>query len=133
MKTCGFNKDEDELQSRIENEVWAYKLLDGEGIAPQFRGFVRQDEKAVGFLIDDISDARPPDDGNSKDMTLCRELIEKLHELNIVHGDAEAEGYKGERNCIISDKEKRAYLVDFEHSTLPNRLKTFAKDLAAFA
>lgn len=133
MKTCGFNKDEDELQSRIENEVWAYKLLEGKGIAPPFRGFVRQDQKVVGFLIDYISDSRPPEDSNSQDMALCRELIKKLHQLNIVHGDAEAEGDEGERNCIISDKEKRAYLVDFEHSTLPNRLKTFAKDLAAFA
>jgi hypothetical protein len=76
--------------------------------APKFLGFVYEEvaERVIGFLMEDIC-------GRSAciaDLDACKTTLQRLHEIGIIHGDA------NRYNFIIT--ESGARLIDFENATL---------------
>jgi predicted Ser/Thr protein kinase len=87
----------------MENETTAYEWIDGHDIGPRFLGHLTEDGRVTGFLMEYIADARHAGPG---DLEACREVLSRLHELGIRHGDT------NRFNFLVRGSE--ATLVDFD-------------------
>lgn len=87
----------------LNDETKAYRWIDGTGIGPRFLGHLTEEGRVVGFLLEDLSEARHPE---GKDLVLCQEVVTRLHNLGILHGDL------NKNNILISGE--RAVLIDLD-------------------
>lgn len=77
---------EEELRN-LDIECGIYKDLQKSEIVPDFRSYVFEDGRRIGFILEEIENARRPE---AKDIGLCVDALRKLHALGISHGDAHA-------------------------------------------
>ncbi|RAH54841.1 alpha-galactosidase A precursor [Aspergillus piperis CBS 112811] len=68
----------------IENETTAYQWISGHDVGPRFLGHVTESGRVIGFLIEYIRDARH---AGIQDVESCREVLGRLHDLGVRHGD----------------------------------------------
>ena len=90
----------------LEAETVAYQWIDGKDIAPRFLGNLIEEGRVIGFLIEQIPNARSSD---PDDLSSCQEALAKLHRLGIRHGDV------NRNDLLICDG--RATLIDFDGAT----------------
>lgn len=88
----------------IENETIAYQWISSHNIRPRFLGHLTESGgRVIGFLMERITDARH---AGSQDLEACREVLSRLHDLGIRHGDT------NRFNFLVRDSE--ATLIDFD-------------------
>ena len=88
----------------IENETEAYQWIDGHGVGPGFLGHLTEDDgRVIGFLMEYITDARH---AGPEDVGMCREVLSRLHDLGIRHGDT------NRFNFLV--RGSKATLIDFD-------------------
>ncbi|CAL5870065.1 uncharacterized protein PFLUO_LOCUS4299 [Penicillium psychrofluorescens] len=87
----------------IENETTAYQWISGHSIGPRFLGHMTENGRVIGFLIERIHDARH---AGIQDIEACEEVLSRLHDLRIQHGDV------NRFNFLIRDS--KAILIDFD-------------------
>lgn len=87
---------------RIEQETRAYQLLEGSGLAPRFLAHVHENGRIMGFLLEKTEGRS----ASFQDLSICEATLGKLHELGLVHGDA------NRYNFLVT--EAGAKLLDFE-------------------
>ncbi|GFN16002.1 hypothetical protein ABZX51_002724 [Aspergillus tubingensis] len=87
----------------IGNETTAYQWISGHGIGPGFLGHVTESGRVIGFLIEYIRDARH---AGIQDVESCREVLRRLHDLGVCHGDTNP------FNFLIGGG--KATLIDFD-------------------
>jgi predicted Ser/Thr protein kinase len=103
---------------QIKKECDIYERIKTSGIAPEFLGFVNEEDRIIGFAIERIESAREP---MKVDVDKCEAVLRQLHHLGIAHGDC----HKG--NFLIKDD--RAWLIDFESSESTSDPCAFARDV----
>lgn len=99
---------------RSQNETWAYSILtryhqkhpDESPIAPKVLGHLMENGRAMGILLEKIDE----DSASIEDLDGCKEVVEKIHGMGLVHGDV------NRYNFIIDRSEDKEYvqMVDFE-------------------
>ncbi|QUC24017.1 uncharacterized protein UV8b_08258 [Ustilaginoidea virens] len=71
----------------IAHEVKVYETLmcQGSTLVPRLLGYVYEEtpDRVIGFVLEAISGHYP----SIKDLDMCRGALQRLHSLNIVHGD----------------------------------------------
>ncbi|RAK99353.1 alpha-galactosidase A precursor [Aspergillus ibericus CBS 121593] len=87
----------------IENETTAYQWISSHAIGPRFLGHLTEHGRVVGFLMEHITDARH---AGPQDVKPCREVLSRLHDLGIRHGDTNP------FNFLI--RGSKATLIDFD-------------------
>lgn len=87
----------------LDHECRAYQWIEGQDIGPRFLGFLTEEGRTIGFIIERIADARH---ATPADLRLCQEALSKFHNLGILHGDV------NKHNFLVKDG--RAILIDFE-------------------
>lgn len=105
----------------LENETVAYQWIEGKDIGPKFFGHLVEEGRIIGFVIENIANARH---ANPDDLTLCQTELSHLHRLGIIHGDV------NQFNFLIADGHAR--LVDFETARKcedPSSLETELRSL----
>ncbi|KAI9875361.1 MAG: hypothetical protein M1830_008579 [Pleopsidium flavum] len=85
-----------------EAETEAYAWIEGHGIGPRFLGHLTEEGRIIGFLLERV-EGRHAVIG---DLSACRAVVSKLHDLGIVHGDL------NKHNFLVF--ESRVVLLDFE-------------------
>ena len=101
IKFTRFSWEIDYLDAEMSTHQW----IDGHHIASKFLGHLMEHGRAIGFLMEKIVDCRYARVG---DLTLCQNMLSKLHRLGIKHGDT------NKYNFLIHDGE--ATLIDFDHA-----------------
>ncbi|PWY68647.1 alpha-galactosidase A precursor [Aspergillus heteromorphus CBS 117.55] len=107
----------------IQNETTAYQWISGHGIGPQFLGHLTEEGRAIGFLMEYITDARH---AVVQDVEACRKVLSRLHGLGVRHGDT------NRFNFLIRDS--KAILIDFDTAQKcddPARLLQEMEDVSA--
>jgi len=87
----------------FEAETTTYQWIDGEGIGPKFLGHVTEAGRVIGFVMENIDDARTAE---PSDLAACQGVLMKLHSLGIKHGDI------NKHNFLV--RNEKVVLVDFE-------------------
>lgn len=104
-----------------ETETAVYKAIDGHAIAPAFLGHLTEHGRIIGFLIEKI-EGRCASIG---DLEACQTAVQRLHSLNIVHGDL------NRHNFIVSSA--GVTLIDFENATLNGSKEAMEKEIQELA
>ncbi|OBT56982.1 hypothetical protein VE04_02555 [Pseudogymnoascus sp. 24MN13] len=78
------------------------KFAQGHGIGPEFLGYLTEEGRVIGFLIEHVEGRH----ATISDLPACEGIVKRLHGLGVVHGDL------NKHNFLIS--EKGAVLIDFE-------------------
>jgi predicted Ser/Thr protein kinase len=112
-------QDEDDIP-RIQKECDIYEQIQGRGIAPDFLGYVTEEGRIIGFAIEKIEGAQG---ATGHDIDACEAVLERLHDLNIAHGDTHG------LNFLIKDD--RAWLIDFERSEIVSDPGAFESDVTS--
>lgn len=81
-----------------------YGKLENTGLAPRFIGHVHEHGRVIGFILEKLEGR----EANIKDLSSCQSALQRLHDIGILHGDA------NRYNFIIQDGTAR--LIDFEKS-----------------
>ena len=97
---------EDQIPA-IQNECDVYQKLEDSGIAPRFIGYVTEEGRKIGFIVEKLEGARHAE---LRDAMLCDAVVKGLHARGIVHNDC--------HNGNVLIKDGRAFLVDFETATI---------------
>uniref|UniRef100_A0A0D2Y229 Protein kinase domain-containing protein n=1 Tax=Fusarium oxysporum (strain Fo5176) TaxID=660025 RepID=A0A0D2Y229_FUSOF len=85
-------------------ETTSYEWIHGQGIGPEFLGHIHENGRVIGFLLEEIHNARTAE---PEDLAACQRSLQKLHDLGIVHGDI------NKHNFLIR-QDGDAVLIDFE-------------------
>lgn len=75
-------------------------------IMPPFLGHLVENGRVMGMLLGKIEGMY----AGIKDLPVCRDVVRRLHEMEIIHGDV------NRYNFVISENGKRAFLLDFENA-----------------
>lgn len=102
---------------QLDAETSAYEWIKGHSIGPNFLGHLTEEGRAIGFMIERITDCRH---AGPEDLPLCQQVLSKLHQLGIKHGDI------NKHNFLIQDQ--KAILIDFDSATRCNDEKTLADE-----
>ncbi|KAI9656993.1 MAG: hypothetical protein M1829_000350 [Trizodia sp. TS-e1964] len=86
----------------FEDESDIYEKLQGDQVAPQFLGHVTEHGRDVGMILEYIENGHY---ATIEDLTLCQQVLAKLHKLHLLHGDVHKYQF------II--RGGRAFLIDF--------------------
>ncbi|OAQ73805.1 alpha-galactosidase A precursor [Pochonia chlamydosporia 170] len=88
---------------QLAEETRAYSLIEGQGIGPEFLGYLTEEGRVIGFLMEHIKGAHhaEPDDFQA-----CHRVLSKLHKLGLKHGDI------NKHNFLV--REGQATLIDFD-------------------
>ena len=89
----------------LEAETAAYQWIDGKNVSPRFLCHLVEEGRVIGFLIEQIPNARRAD---LDDLVLCHAALARLHNLGIRHGDV------NRHNFLINNGQ--ATLIDFDMS-----------------
>lgn len=103
--------------SWYESETNAYSWIQGYDIGPKFLGHVTERDRIIGFLLEKV-------DGHhtgTGDLEYCRQAVERLHSLGIVHGDL------NRHNFLVTAS--RAILIDFENARRTDDKNSMSKEL----
>ena len=84
------------------SETRAYSWIEGHDIGPSFLGFMTEEGRAIGFLLEFFEGRH----AGVSDLPACTEIVRRLHALGISHGDL------NKYNFLISGKQ--VLLIDFE-------------------
>ena len=87
----------------IERETRIYRLLRGHDIGPEFLGHIVEHGRVIGFLLEDVGTDAHAGSGDSR---VCREIVTRLLDLDIVHGNTVP------KNFLLKDG--RAYLISYK-------------------
>ncbi|MCJ1284977.1 hypothetical protein MMC26_004314 [Xylographa opegraphella] len=98
-------------------ETRVYSWIDGHNIGPEFLGYLKEDGRAIGFLIEYIEGHH----ATISDLPACQDIVRKLHGLGILHGDL------NKHNFLIS--ERGAVLIDFETAKRSENGEIMEKEL----
>ncbi|KAG4413853.1 hypothetical protein IFR04_012997 [Cadophora malorum] len=83
-------------------ETQAYSWIDGHNIGPKFLGYLTEDGRVIGFLIESVEGRH----ATVSDLDACKAIVRELHGLGILHGDL------NKHNFLIS--ERGVVMIDFE-------------------
>lgn len=83
-------------------ETQAYSWIDCSNIGPEFLGYLTEEGRVIGFLIENIEGRH----ATISDLPACKAVVRQLHGLGILHKDL------NKHNFLIS--EGGAVLIDFE-------------------
>lgn len=83
-------------------ETQVYSWIDGSNIGPQFLGYLTEEGRVIGFLIEKVEGRH----ATISDLLACKAVVRQLHGLGILHKDL------NKHNFLIS--ERGAVLIDFE-------------------
>jgi predicted Ser/Thr protein kinase len=83
-------------------ETQVYSWIDGHGIGPEFLGYLTEEDRVIGFLMEYVEGRH----ATISDLPACETLVRRLHGLGILHGDLNKHSF------LVSDG--RAVLIDFE-------------------
>ncbi|KAI0536709.1 hypothetical protein GGR58DRAFT_378695 [Xylaria digitata] len=86
-----------------EAETTAYEWIEGAGVSSKFLGHLTEAGRVIGFILENIGDART---AGPEDLKACQAALARLHSLGIKHGDI------NKHNFLVRDG--KAVLVDFE-------------------
>lgn len=84
-------------------ETTSYEWIHNHGVGPRFLGHIHEEGRIIGFLLEEIPNARTAE---VEDLVTCQRSLAKLHALGIKHGDI------NKHNFLISNG--KAVLIDFE-------------------
>lgn len=101
--------------AQIDRECAAYGWIEGKDIGPRFSGNIAEEGRVIGFVVERVAGARH---ASSADHAACKEVLSRLHQLGIVHGDINKHNF-----LIIGGK---ATLIDFDcaHKTTDEQALT---------
>jgi predicted Ser/Thr protein kinase len=83
-------------------ETQAYSWIDGHNIGPEFLGYLTEDGRVIGFLIEYVKGRH----ATISDRPACEVIARRLHGLGILHGDL------NKHNFLITERD--AVLIDYE-------------------
>ncbi|KAH7308939.1 hypothetical protein B0I35DRAFT_441048 [Stachybotrys elegans] len=101
----------------FESETIAYEWIEGKGIGPRFLGHVTEAERVMGWVMEDLGGWKTAEPG---DLAACQEVLGKLHDLGIRHGDI------NRFNFLV--QEGKALLVDFETAEKCSHVKELEEE-----
>ncbi|TVY35430.1 hypothetical protein LOCC1_G008939 [Lachnellula occidentalis] len=99
---------------RIEHETYTYSAIEeyrepGDPVvAPAFLGHVTENGRVIGMLLEKMDG----DFASMDDLPACREALENVHRMNMIHGDVNRYNFILDR----SHEPVHVRLVDFEHA-----------------
>jgi len=99
-------------------ETQAYSWIDGHGIGPGFLGYLTEEGRIIGFLIEHVVGRH----ATIADLPACKTIVRRLHTLGILHGDL------NKHNFLISET-AGAVLIDFETATRPEDVQAMNKEI----
>ncbi len=90
-----------------EHETEIYALIDSHQIAPKFLAHIMENcggsdgngERVIGFMVEKVTNARR---ATIADLSACKEVLTKLHALNIAYGQIQPENF-----LIVDDETKQ--------------------------
>jgi hypothetical protein len=88
--------------AKLEAECAIYERIHNLCIGPDFLGYVVEDGRKIGFIVERIEGARVAEE---KDLQRCEEALEGLRSFQVLHGNCRLE------NFLIQGE--HAYIVDF--------------------
>jgi len=83
-------------------ETQVYSWIDGSSIGPEFLGYLTEEGRVIGFLIENVEGRH----ATISDLSACKAVVRQLHRLGILHRDL------NKHNFLVS--ERGAVLIDFE-------------------
>lgn len=110
--------------ARFHWEIWyyvaetlAYSWIDSHNIGPEFLGYLTEDGRVIGFLIEYIEGRH----ATISDLPACNAIVQELHGLGILHGDL------NKHNFLVS--ERGVLMVDFETAKKSEDSEAMEKEL----
>ncbi|KAL2067699.1 hypothetical protein VTL71DRAFT_15795 [Oculimacula yallundae] len=98
-------------------ETQAYSWIEGHEIGPKFLGYLTEEGRVMGFLLEKIEGRHAA----IEDLSACKTILKKLHALGIVHRDL------NKHNFLIT--EQGPVLIDFETAEKSSDTKTMEAEL----
>ena len=98
-------------------ETLAYSWIDGHHIGPKFLGYLTEDGRVIGFLIECVEGCH----ATISDLPACRAFVQELHGLGILHGDL------NKHNFLVP--ERGVMMVDFETAKKSEDSEAMEKEL----
>ena len=65
-------------------ETLVYEWIDGHDIDPRFMGYLIEESRVIGLVLERIKGARH---AGLDDLEVCQETLTRLHQLGLLHGD----------------------------------------------
>ncbi|KAJ8070519.1 hypothetical protein OCU04_000893 [Sclerotinia nivalis] len=84
------------------NETKAYSWIDGHNIGPKFLGYLTEEGRVIGFLMENVEGRH----ATISDLPACKAVLTRLHDLGILHNGLQRHKF------LIS--EAGAVLLDFD-------------------
>jgi hypothetical protein len=93
----------------IERESAVYHIINSQNIGPRFLGYLTENGRVMGILLDYIPARRVFTSANSE---ICLHALRKLHQLNILLND------NNKFNFLVSADGSTAFICDFSNSQM---------------
>jgi serine/threonine protein kinase len=93
----------------IERESLVYRIIDDRNIGPGFLGYLTENDRVMGFLLEYIPTHRKV---TSSDSEVCLHVLRKLHRLKILLDD------NNKSNFLVGEDGKIAFICDFSNSKI---------------
>jgi hypothetical protein len=93
----------------IERESAVYRIINSQNIGPRFLGYLTENSRVIGILLDYIPARRVFTSINSE---ICLHVLRKLHQLNILLND------NNKFNFLVSADGSTAFICDFSNSQM---------------
>ena len=108
-------------------ETQASSWIDGHHIGPDFLGYLTEEGRVIGFLLEYIEGHRH---ASISDLPACKVIVRRLHAMGILHRDL------NKHNFLISDRHPRggrggggAVLINFETAEWSGNREAMEKEL----
>jgi predicted Ser/Thr protein kinase len=103
----------------LEKECTTYQSINGQRIGPGFLGYVSEEGRIIGFLMEKVEGARYP---ATSDYAMCEKTLTKLHRLGLLHGDL------NKHNILVNSA--GATLIDFECTRKSENIEEFEAEIS---
>ncbi|KAK2764584.1 hypothetical protein FQN54_009279 [Arachnomyces sp. PD_36] len=96
------------METVVYNDLTVLGEEDGNlpAIMPPFLGHLVENGRVMGMLLGKIEGTY----AGIKDLSICRNIVRRLHDMEIIHGDV------NRYNFIVSENGERVVLLDFENA-----------------